>query len=196
MARAAIGAVSLLVAIFLGGGAILLFGSVRGTEICPETLERRYFHFREIPILRLQVGGAWYISQTGSLEQHLVNNNLINAAPPKKTWHIIQVTRGVSSTRNFDPEILVRYLEARDSNGELYWLEWTKKQPKLAAHLWQGVCDLALAGEYTTIPDLFEVAQSATDPDKAQAEIKRLVQQVTQPAAASKTPATPTEKPE
>lgn len=171
----------------LSFGAVMVFGTVYGTEICPETLERRYFYFREIPLVRWQVQATWHLDQTGSLEKHLASSNLLKPAPAKKTWHVINIGRGLSGIRKNDPEILVRYLDARDSNQEVFWLEWTKKQPQLASHVWQGVCDLAVAGEYTTIPDLLELARSATDPVKTQAEIKRIVKQATQPA----TPTTP-----
>lgn len=171
--------------------SVYIFGSVYGTEICPETLERRYFYYREIPLVHWQVQSTWHLDQTGALEKHLSSSNLLKPAPTKKTWHIVSIGRGLSGLRHDDPEILVRYLDARDANQEIAWLKWTEKEPKLASDVWQGVCDLAVAGEYTTIPDLLELAHSATDPVKTQAEIKRIVQAATKaapPPASGSTP--------
>lgn len=177
--------ISVLGAGLLCFGGVMIFGTVYGAEICPDTLERRYYYYREIPLIGWQVQSAWHLDQTGALEKHLAADNLIKPGPAKKNWHVIHISRGLAGIRRNDPEILVRYLDAKDSNQDFYWLEWTKKlaskDPQLAKQVWQGVVELAVAGEYTTIPDLLELAQTATDPVKAQAEIKTLVQQATQP---------------
>ncbi len=169
-----------------------IFGRVHGLEICAETLERRSFMFLEIPLIRIQVRATQHIDLTGDLEKHLAAQNFVQQPPAaKKTWHVIHVG-GFMGIRHGDPQILVRYLDARNSNQELAWLEWTKAHPTLAPFIWKGVCDLALAGEYTTIPDVLEMAQGASDPVQTQAAVSKLVTQATKPAPApapAKTPA-------
>lgn len=170
--------------------SVMAFGRVSGLEICAETLERRTFSFYEVPVIRWQVRPTYHNDVSGPVEKHLASQNLVKT-PAKKTWHVVSISRGAAGMRHGDAEILIRYLDARNSNHDHAWLEWTKKNSKLAPHVWQGVCDLAVASEYTSIPDLMEVAQLAGDPIKAQAEIKRLVQKATQPP-----PTLPAEMPE
>lgn len=168
-------------------GFVYLFGSVYGTELCAETLERRTFSFLEIPLVGYQIRATTHVDVSGALEKHLATNKLVPAPPAsKKTWHLIQIVRGVTGMRKGDPEILCRYLDARNSEHDLAWLKWTETNPQLAPHVWKGVCDLALAGEYTAIPDLLELTQGATDPDTLQAEVKRVVQQAKSVAPESK----------
>ncbi|QDU28107.1 hypothetical protein ETAA8_32000 [Anatilimnocola aggregata] len=163
---------------------VWMFGSVYGTEICAESLERRSYFFLEIPLIRLQVRGIEYSPITNDLAGHLATSKLVSVpAANKKTWHSITSGRGVLGLRTGDPEILVRYLEAKDANSELAWLAWTKDNPKLAAPIWKGVTDLALAGEYTTIPDVLELTQSATDVDKTTAAVGKVVSSVIKKAA-------------
>jgi hypothetical protein len=170
-----------LIALAVVGGSVgfvYIFGSVQGTELCAETLERRSFAFLEIPLLGYQIRATTHIDVSGGLEKHLATNKLVPATPAaKKTWHLIRIVRGAAGIRKGDPEILCRYLDARNSAHDLAWLKWTEANPQLAPHVWKGVCDLALAGEYTAIPDLLELTQGATDPVALQAEIKLLVQQ-------------------
>lgn len=155
---------------------VYIFGRVHGVELCAETLERRSFDFLEIPLIGIQVKGTQHRDVSGALEKHLAAKKLVKQpSAAKKTWHVIEVVRGVSGHRRGDAEILCRYLDARDSNGEVAWLEWTKGHPKLAPHIWGGVCDLALAGKYTLIPDLLELTQRPTDPAETQVEINQIV---------------------
>ncbi|WP_425614676.1 hypothetical protein NA78x_004550 [Anatilimnocola sp. NA78] len=175
---------------------VWFFGSVYGTEICAETLERRSYFFLEIPIIRLQVRGIEYKQIPNDVSTHLTTNNIVTVPPAnKKTWHSITAGRGVLGMRTGDPEIVVRYLEARDANSEYAWLAWTKDNPKIAPHIWKGVTDLAVAGEYTTIPDVIELAQGATDPVKTQAAVDKVVKAVVKTPVATKGTATPAAKP-
>src|SRR5262249_39190312 len=74
---------------------VTVFGQVQGTEICPETLERRSFWFVEIPLIRLQVRPTHHFDLTGPLEKHLVSEKILVEPPAaKKTWHIIFLNRG------------------------------------------------------------------------------------------------------
>lgn len=173
-------------------GLVNIFGRVYGVELCAETLERRSFYFLEIPLIHYQIRPTTHNDVSGALEQHLATNSLVPSPPAaKKTWHVINIVRGVSGMRRGDPEILVRYLDARTSNHKVAWLEWTEANPKLAAPVWKGVCDLALAGEYTAIPDLLELTQGATDPVALQTEVQRVVKEATKPAPPAEKAATP-----
>ena len=179
-AKIVIGGLIALACLGAAVGFVNIFGRVHGTELCAETLERRSFSFLEIPLIGWQIQATTHIDVSGALEKYLATEKLVPATPAaKKTWHVIRLVRGVTGTRRGDPEILCRYLDARNAEHELAWLAWSKDNPKLAPHVWRGVCDLALLGEYTALPDLFELTQGATDPDALEAEIKRVVNEVT-----------------
>jgi hypothetical protein len=184
-----------LVLVGLVGGSIGFvnnFGRVAGEEICAETLERRTFYYLEIPLIHYQIRPTLHIDTSGSLQQHLATNNLVPSPPAaKKTWHVITITRGVTGTRKGDPEILIRYLDARDNDFQIAWLKWTEANPTLAVPVWKGVCDLALANEYTAIPDLMELSQGATDPIALQTAVQTLVKAATKPAKAPAPAAAP-----
>jgi hypothetical protein len=163
---------------------VFVFGRVQGVEICADTLERRSFGFWELPVIGYQIRGTEYVDVSGDLEKHLGTASLVPAPPAKKkTWHVIYVSRGLQGMRRGDPEILVRYLEARNSSHDLAWLEWTKANPQLAPAVWQSVCKLAKAGKYTTIPDVLELAISASDPVKTGLEISRIVKESVEPSS-------------
>lgn len=175
---------------------VWFFGSVYGTEICAETLERRSYFFLEIPLIRVQVRGITYNPIPNDVSQHLTANNLVTVPPAnQKTWHSLTSGRGVLGTRTGDPEIVVRYLDARDSNHEYAWLTWTKDNPTIAPHVWKGVTELAVAGEYTTIPDVIELGQGATDPVKTKAAVDKIVKGVVKTTVATKGAAAPAKKP-
>ncbi len=81
---------------------------------------------------------------------------------------LIEAPSGFGKTTSFR-----EYLRGR-SEARCFWYTCLGETRTRA---WKGVCDLALAGEYTAIPDLLELTQGATDPVALQAEIKQLVQQ-------------------
>jgi hypothetical protein len=163
---------------------VWMFGSVYGTEICAETLERRTFFYLEIPFVQVQVRGVSRIDISGELEKHLVKTNLVSSPPAnKKTWHAVHSGRGIFGLKTRDPMILVRYLDARNASRDLAWLSWTQANPKAAAVVWKGVTDLAIAGKYTSIPDVLEAAEGITDKDVAQTKtaVAKIVEKVAKP---------------
>ena len=169
----------------IGGaiGFVNIFGRVYGTELCAETLERRSFSFLEIPVIGWQIQATTHVDVSGALESYLATEKLVPATPAaKKTWHVIEMARGVTGKHKGDPQILCRYLDARNSKHEIAWMKWSEDNPKLAPHVWTGVCALALAGEYTAVPDLLELTQGATDAAALQAEIARVLKEAITPA--------------
>ncbi|WP_254510993.1 hypothetical protein [Anatilimnocola floriformis] len=183
-AKIVLGVLGTLSCIAMVYGFVSLFGRVHGTELCAETLERRSFSFLEVPFIGWQIQATKYVDISGTLEGYLATEKLVPAPPAaKKTWHLITLTRGMTSVRRGQPQILCRYLDALNSKHESAWLAWSKDNPQLAPHVWQGVCDLALAGEYTAVPDLMELPRGATDAVALQKEIQRVVKEaVTAPA--------------
>lgn len=62
--------------------------------------------------------------------------------------------------------ILVLLLEQRTADGEEIWLSWSKKRKDLAAVFWPVVSTVAEAGRYDLLPEVFTMAEEATDPEE------------------------------
>jgi hypothetical protein len=74
-----------------------------------------------------------------------------------------------------EADILVRYLEAQDNEDYHLWVKWSEQHPKLAKIFWPAVSRLAQEEQYVHIPDLFELAESATDALALQTALNRKV---------------------
>ncbi|MHB0956628.1 MAG: hypothetical protein ACYC6N_00320 [Pirellulaceae bacterium] len=167
----------LLVLLTVAGGLLLvlvaigMFGRVTGEEFAPDTFERRTYVYYELPIFRIQVSSVTREKRQG-FEQELINKNYILPTRPPKRWDLVHSSRMGGRWRQGDARILCLYLDAL-SDQTLYWLEWTKGHPQLAAILWPEIAKLARQELYLLTPELFQVAADATDP-------KRLAHQLNQ----------------
>jgi hypothetical protein len=153
----------------------LIFGGVHGVELNPYSLARRSYSFYEIPLIRIQVRGIRREPVQSTTVDFLEQQKYV--ADSKKApdvWHIVVGTRG-RSVMVGDAEILVEYLEALDAEHNHPWIAWSEKNPKLAPPLWKAVSRLAEEEQYVFIPDLFELAASASDPVQFQATLNKRV---------------------
>ena len=169
-----------LLGIFIAVSAVFLltlwFGGVHGVELNPYTFARRSYSFYEIPLLRIQVRGIRREDVSSVTVDFLALNKYVTpvkGAPDE--WHIVIGTRGVRAPVIGDADILVRYLEAQDADAHHKWEDWSQKNPKLAAVFWPSVSRLAQEEEYVFIPDLFELAASASDPVALQNALNKKV---------------------
>ena len=154
----------------LGGGALLMlsvfwFGGVSGEEFSPDTFERRHFYYYEIPVVHVQ---CWPISRDVrkySLNDFLSTEKLL--PPPKKlseqAWHLALLMRGAVIVREGDAQILCAYLDTNEFGGHTIWESWSKKHPELAKIFWPALAQLAHDGLYVVVPDVMELAKSATE---------------------------------
>jgi len=154
--------------------ATLWFGTVYGVELNPYTLARRSYFFYEIPLIRWQVR-AIQREDVGSIVVDFLEGQ--KYVPPAKgapdVWHVVTGHRGAHSATIGDADILVRYLEAQDGEDYHVWVKWSEQHPKLAKLFWPAVSRLAQEEQYVYIPDLFDLAASATDPVALQASLNR-----------------------
>jgi hypothetical protein len=165
-----------LVALSLGTFLTLWFGGVHGVEINPYTFARRSYSFYEIPLIGWQVRGIRREDVASTSVDFLSQQKYV--APAKgapNVWHIVAGTRGVSAQVIGDADILVRYLEAQDAEDYHVYVKWSEKNPNLAKLFWPAVSRLAQEEQYLFIPDLFELAESATDPVAFQAALNKKV---------------------
>jgi hypothetical protein len=165
-----------MAALSLGTFLTLWFGGVHGVEINPHTFARRSYSFYEIPFLGWQVRGIRREDVASTSVDFLSQQKYV--APTKgapNAWHIVVGTRGVSAPVIGDADILVRYLEAQDAEDYHVYVKWSEKHPNLAKIFWPAVSRLAQEEQYLFIPDLFELAESATDPVAFQAALNKKV---------------------
>ena len=78
-----------------------------------------------------------------------------------------------SGTVRGDAEILCSFLDATDSDNNLFWQKWSDKRNASAKLLWPLVADLARQQLYLLVPELFELASAESDPNKLAAQLRR-----------------------
>jgi hypothetical protein len=149
---------------------VLIFGQVHGVEFSPRTFRQRSFTFFQVPLAGIQITPIWQIDQTGELETHLKLQGLLSKVQQGDRWDVAWVAEG-GRMRNADALILLRYLEVLDSSDRQHWLVWSTEQPELAKAFWPAVQRVAWQQAYVLLPELFEMAQHATDADALQQQI-------------------------
>lgn len=161
------------------GLVTLIFGRVSGEEFTTQGFQRRSFHYYELPIVHVQVWPMKRFDATGDLEAALVKQKLLPASaaatPQDPRWDLVSGYRGAQLVQQGDAFILMLYLDAHDRSGNQVWLEWTNDHPELAKVLWPVVARLAEEELYLFLPDIFELARGATDPDALQKSIDELL---------------------
>jgi hypothetical protein len=153
--------------------ATVTFGAVHGTEFSPDSFDRREFSYFQIPLIRLQITGEKLKNTSGATETFLTSKNLVQVAPaPNQRWHLVRSGRG-AVVRTGDAGILMKYLDAKNSDDDHRWVKWSEDHPRLAVVLWSAVQKLAQQKLYVRVPELFELAKRCDDPTQLQAEIDR-----------------------
>ncbi len=138
---------------------ITTFGKAAGEEFSPDTFERRVFHYYQVPLLEAQVTPVFRTDCTGTLESMLINRKYlkqVNIGNPK--WDLVEsgVTDGVTATG--DAKILQRYLTALDTQGDVYWEDWTTEHKNQAKVLWPLVAKSSRQELYFLLPEMFRMA--------------------------------------
>jgi hypothetical protein len=154
--------------------ATLLFGLNSGEEFSPGTFTRRSFYYYEIPLLGIQVTPIVREDETGSFERYLVRKGYVkSAAPGDPRWDLVRAARSGTTTFRGDADILCSYLDAVDSTGSRYWEAWSEEHPKLASVLWPLVAHAANQQLYIFVPELIDLASSASKPDELQRKLRQ-----------------------
>jgi hypothetical protein len=148
----------------------LMFGGVNGMEFAPDTFEHREYSYFELPIVRLQITPVWRTSGRSGIEQAIVDRQFVAPSNPPARWDLLRAYRRGRVWREGDAQILANYLDAEGESSQ-HWLEWSDREPKLAAILWPEVAKAARADLYIFLPDLFELAAQGSDPTKLTADL-------------------------
>ena len=141
------------------------FGAVHGVEFNPHSFARRSYSFYEVPIIRWQVRGIRREDVASDCTDFLQQNKYVaSAKKAPDVWHVVVGTRGLRPPTDGDARILVTYLQTLNAEDQHQWVEWSKQNPNLAPLLWSAVGRLAQEELYIYVPELFELASTATDP--------------------------------
>ena len=140
------------------------------SEFAPDTFEHREYSYFELPIVRLQVTPVWRTSGRSGIEQAIVDRQFVVPSNPPARWDLLRAYRRGQVWREGDAQILANYLDAEGESSQ-HWLEWSDREPKLAAVLWPEVAKAARADLYILVPDLFELAAHRSDPTKLKADL-------------------------
>lgn len=153
----------------------LFFGEVFGKEFSPDTFERRSYTYFELPVVRIQVTPVRRTVRRPQLEQALVDHQYIASQSPPGRWDLAVSMRLGQIWREGDAHILTRYLDARNMEGELHWLEWTTSNPAQARIFWPEIARLAQQELYLFMPDLFALAAQPATAQTFQGDLNRLL---------------------
>ena len=160
---------------FIGCAVVLvmLFGHCAGEEFSSQDFSRRSFYYFRLPLIKFQVTPIFRSGKSSVLVKHLHGTNLIPSAT--QNWELARLDTGVGQPYEADELILCRYLDQRNSDYDLRWLVWTRKNPALARAFWPVVWRVANEDLYLLIPDLFHLARYATDPIQLDSDLRALV---------------------
>jgi hypothetical protein len=140
-------------------------GYVSGEEFSPTHFQLRNFSFYEIPLIHIQITPIKRSGSTPSTATYVRQSALIT---PHKgvptTWHLVSISRGVSTTPA-DANLLLDQLKlAKGDDG--YWRKWSIDHPARASVFWPVIQKLAERELYIMVPQLFELAQNDQRPQE------------------------------
>ena len=151
-------------------------GYVSGTEFAPTHFQTRTFNFYEIPLLHVQITPIVRSIRTDATAQYLLQKSLIPLVQGSaQTWHLANLSRGLTGSRAADASFLVDQLLI-ESGGSAHWKKWSVDHPKLASELWPIVQKLAKRELYLLIPSLFELASTSSSVEELQESIDRYLE--------------------
>ena len=90
-------------------------------------------------------------------------------------WDLVVARRGATLSQIGDAKILCQYLDAESDGGEFFWLEWTKEHKDLGKITWPLVARLARQKMYIFVPAVLDSARRASDADKFEREMVRML---------------------
>jgi hypothetical protein len=150
------------------------FGQIDGWELSPESIERRSFHYVEIPLLHIQILPLRHKNLTGPIERQLVADGIVSRATHPR-WDLVAFSRNLTTDFEGDAMVLWRYLAAEDASGQLYWLNWTNVHPEHAKLIWPAVYTAARQRLYMLIPPIMELAGRNYDAPELRVELDQLL---------------------
>ncbi len=187
--------VSLLVIVALGLVALQLgFFTCAGEEFSPDRFLRRSFWFLQIPWIHVRMTPIFREDRTGELESFISVQYPPDDDAPRQppNWHVVNL-RSWRTEWDGDARFLCNLLDARNADGELAWLVWSRNNRPIADVVWPRVGQLARENAYYLIPELMTIAAGAPSPEEfervADDFISRRKKLLQEPATPPQTPA-------
>lgn len=144
---------------------IVTMGMVTGEEFSPNTFQRRFFVYYQLPLVRIQITPVSRNNATNRLQRFLISHGLVPQSPTTSPrWDVVHANGAGIGHWSGDAAILCHYLDQRDDDGNSRWLRWSKNHPKLAKCLWPTVAHVARQQLYALVPDLIHLAQTTDEP--------------------------------
>lgn len=94
---------------------------------------------------------------------------------PAGRWDLVTSFRAASLPWFGESKIFCDLLDVRDHQGNTIWKKWTADNTAAAKVLWPIVAKTAQANLYVIIPDLLEIAEFETNPQRLQTKLNKLV---------------------
>lgn len=168
------GLMAFLVVALVGTLIYWAAASVSGEEFNVVTWQVRSFEFMRDPLTDTQLTSIRRKIKTSftldpAIAAHIAGGKI---APRQPRWDLVHIARGTKFGLG-DATILLRYLEATDASNDLYWVAWTNEHPKAAPILWGAVRDAVHLARYDRLPDLFDAAREAVEPEPLRAAIDK-----------------------
>jgi hypothetical protein len=152
-------------------------GYVEGNEFSPTHFQQRKFSFYELPLIHVQITPIRRSANNSKTADHVRLTGLIKQyTGPPATWHLANISRGLTGTTPRDPNLLIDLLNLED-NGALYWEQWSTNNKPRAQILWPIIQKLAERELYILMPSLFEIAQLEQTPQELQQNLNQHLRQ-------------------
>lgn len=166
-----------LALLFCGVILTLLFGIVRGEEFSPDNFRRRSFYYFQIPLLGVQVSPVVRVDSDESLSEYLQQHELISSVATSARWDVVYRADGYGQRHEGFAYNLCAYLQMTDEKGRDRWLVWTQDHGPLAKVLWPMVARMAAEKLYFAVPEMMELAKSASDPERLRSRLESIASQ-------------------
>lgn len=153
-----------LVALVFLSMLVLIFGLVSGEEFSPEAFVRREYRFYQIPLVGLQITPIERNVITNSLERKIGRippAEIVDMSDPAVHWDVVTSLKMNRGEWAGEAKILCDYLELKDAQDKLVWLDWTNAHEEMADVLWPMIASVAKARFYFLVPELLRLAESA-----------------------------------
>lgn len=137
---------------------VVYFGGVSGEEFNPYSLQRRTFHYYQIPGVRIQITPISRQTISTDFGGVVIGNKWVKTKSTSR-WHLVWASIANRQMERGDASILTEFIG--DNNS--VWSRWSDAQPVCAKRFWPEVIDLARRNHYLLIPELMAVAEGATD---------------------------------
>jgi hypothetical protein len=162
------------------------WSQVSGIELNTHTWEQRSFSFHRDPLTGWQLSSVkhnvprsngWW-STVPNPHAKKISTTIAKYLPKKSSlplrWDLVRLDG--TDAPAAAASILLKFLDAEDRSYREFWPQWSTDHPQRAAILWPAAHQLVELGQYTLLPDLFDLALLDNSLSQLSADVGQLVQ--------------------